>query len=429
MALQICQLTADAPKVSDDRKSFTTANKNDFGKFLENIKKLIKKPLADKTKENNTDVLLMQLLNLLNIDISWRDLETMLNEQLLNPNMNLDKIEFDMKVPADELYRCWQAIIAEFNATGDINQDTVKKFYLAMKKALTYDADFDVSSLKNTISEILKSSNEKVITFDHNRLEKFSDNDLQEKSSIAFETKSVENDENANSEKPGTHQIKQKTKTDIPVKDEQHQNKELIFKDNTAVYDNYEEHNQFQINSNLLHHDTISPSFAQKNFTTLNKVDSNIITVSAKSYDTLDVFEQLIDKVRFALKGDVQEIKVRLKPDYLGDVLIKVISDKGRLKAELFVENSQIRSMLRVNALDFQNQIREQGYNFSEINVYKMSDSLEMGAFNHQSSSNEHYQAKKSKSGINRNQTDSQLVAVTDNYSLWENTSKVNYMA
>jgi len=428
IALQVCQLTADSSKVSDSGKSYTLANKKDFAKFLENIKDLIKKPLTDKTKENNINALLMQLLNLLNIDISIQDLETMLNQQPLNPNINLDKIEFDIKFPVDELNRCWQAIISEFNITGNINQDTVQKFYLALEKALSYEVDIDLNSLKDMINEILKNdlktnTSESIEEIHYN-------NHLQESSIMGPKANTLREDKNTNSDSSDTYNLKQKTRTRISIKDETDQNNKVIIEENTAAFDKLQEHKLVQIDSNLLQYDNTSPIYTQKTFTTsLDKTAPNTITLSAKSYDTLDIFGQLVDKVQFALKGDVQQVKVRLKPDYLGDVLIKVISDKGRLKAELFVENSQIRSMLRVNSLDFQNQIREQGYNFSEINVYKMSDSLEMGAFNHQSSSNEHYQAKKFKSGFNRHQTESHPVTVTDNYSLWENTSKVNYMA
>lgn len=428
IALQVCQLTADSSKVSDSGKSYTLANKKDFAKFLENIKDLIKKPLTDKTKENNINALLMQLLNLLNIDISIQDLETMLNQQPLNPNINLDKIEFDIKFPVDELNRCWQAIISEFNITGNINQDTVQKFYLALEKALSYEVDIDLNSLKDMINEILKNdlktnTSESIEEIHYN-------NHLQESSIMGPKANTLREDKNTNSDSSDTYNLKQKTKTRISIKDETDQNNKVIIEENTAAFDKLQEHKLVQIDSNLLQYDNISPIYTQKTFTTsLDKTAPNTITLSAKSYDTLDIFGQLVDKVQFALKGDVQQVKVRLKPDYLGDVLIKVISDKGRLKAELFVENSQIRSMLKVHALDFQNQVREQGYNFSEINVYKMSDGLEMGAFNHQSSSNNHYQGKKSKSVLNRQQNESHQVTALDYYSLWENTSNVNCMA
>ena len=151
------------------------------------------------------------------------------------------------------------------------------------------------------------------------------------------------------------------------------------------------------------------------------------ITISTSSSESPDVFDQLIDKVRFALKGEVQEIKVRLKPEYLGDVMIKVISEKGKLKAELFVGNTHVRSMLKAHAIEFQNQIREQGYNFSEINVYKMDEGFEMGTFDHRSGGNNSYQGKKSKGNSYFEMTNQQST-VTDSM-VYGDISNINYMA
>ncbi|NLZ53280.1 MAG: flagellar hook-length control protein FliK [Thermoanaerobacteraceae bacterium] len=422
IVLEVCQFASDAPKVSHDGKSCNLANNQEFGQLLENIRSLVNKPVTDETKESDINALLMQLLNLLNIDISVRDFEALLNQQQLNPSTNLELIDLDIKFPADELNRCWRAIISEFNTTGDINESTVNKFYLAMKKVISRETDIDLNSLKDMINQTLKNNNNKTKTSE--TAENRYNDHFQENNTLEHKSYNLQDGKNV---KLGKLDTTQNTNTNISTKDETSQTQKVIIKDETLDYDGLHEYKKLQIDSNWLQQDNISPHNTQETFAT-SVAKTEIPTLSAKSYDPPDIFEQLVDKVQFALKGDAQQVNVRLKPDYLGEVLIKVFADKGKLKVELFVENSQVRSMLKAHVFDFQNQIREQGYDFSEINVYKMSDGLEMGTFSHQSGSDGRYQAKKFKAGFNRPQTEDHQVTLTDNYSLWENISNVNYM-
>ncbi len=192
MALQVFQLTAAAQKAPGEAKSHT-ASKKDFGTILENIKSPRGNNLTDEAKEENTDALLIQVLNLLNIDISMKDLEILLNEELPALIQNFETFHLDVKLPTDELNRYWQAILAEFNATGEINEENVEKFYLALKKAISPGAELDLKSLKAAIEEVLEEPNLKHKAFD--------DNYLKENSSIAYEAKSLEASENHKNEK------------------------------------------------------------------------------------------------------------------------------------------------------------------------------------------------------------------------------------
>ena len=128
MALQVFQLDANMTKTVDNRKTFTTSKGNEFNKLLGKIKEL-----TGKRKENEVHPLLMQLMNILNIDTSWLGFEELLEQQHTSSFTNLENILYD-KLPTDELNRCWQAILAEFNITGDVKLDTIEKFHLFLLK-------------------------------------------------------------------------------------------------------------------------------------------------------------------------------------------------------------------------------------------------------------------------------------------------------
>lgn len=424
ITLQAYQLTADSPKKSDDNKTYSVSSKKDFGEYLENTKSIKEKP-NNKTQEN--DILLMQLLNLLNLNISAWDFEAVAGHQLSNPDTELGNIDFGMEFSVDELNKCWQEILSEYNTSGNINQDTVKMFYLAMKKAIPDMAEIDLKVIQSQINGMLENSDlENGLTEDL----QINHNGFTKKHNSAM-IKVVDQDgiENDGSKKPKIWHLKQSTKDDSYGNVVRNQNRKVLV-ENNAVYNELQDHWTVHMDNNLSRYNHVSPFSLKESFvTSLDKADTNIVTSSAGSYHTSDIFEQLVDKMHLAFKGDVQQVSIRLKPDHLGNVLIKVFAEKDKLKAELFVDNTQVRTMLKVHALDFQNQIREQGYNISEINVYKMSDGLEMGAFNHQSNSNNHYQAKRFRLGFNKQATENREGFVKDHYDLWGNASNVNYMA
>jgi len=430
MALQVFQLTANAVNISDNRKTIAPVDKDEFGKLLENAKNLTKKTTTDATQEskaknnNNADALLMQLLNMLNINILWLNQETELNQQPLDLHTDLGDIIYNTKAPSDELNKYWQAIIAEFIATGDINPDTVEKFYSAIKEALPYNTILDVNLLRETIIEMLNSSNLNNRPSNSIVPEKYSSTGSGEKGSIVYENSDEDIKRNVVSDITENSHLKQTLGLAADDKSESQ-----IVDDNFALDENSED-NQYQTQSDVSNHNSILSVHTQKTFVTrMDKFNPNINTISTKSPEKLDIYEQLTDKIKVALKGDVQEVKVRLKPDYLGDVLIKVISEKGKLKAELFVDNSQIRSILKAHAQEFRNYIRDQGYNFTEINVYKMADGFELGTFDHHSSGNKNFQGKKTRANFYGNIDQPLKTTATDPYSLWENVSNINYMA
>ncbi|NLL98158.1 MAG: flagellar hook-length control protein FliK [Tepidanaerobacter sp.] len=413
MALQVFQLDANMTKTVDNRKTFTTSKGNEFNKLLGKIKEL-----TGKRKENEVHPLLMQLMNILNIDTSWLGFEELLEQQHTSSFTNLENILYD-KLPTDELNRCWQAILAEFNITGDVKLDTIEKFHSALLKALPHDADLEPNILRDAISDILRASNLKPKTNSFNS--KLSNNNLVEHS--MNEVTNLE-DKNVKGEELEADLLRDES--ELSIRDELNHDKRVFVEDNFGSYEKSDEHTQQEIGPDSQQQDIFLASHTQKSTAAST---GKAITISTSSSESPDVFDQLIDKVRFALKGEVQEIKVRLKPEYLGDVMIKVISEKGKLKAELFVGNTHVRSMLKAHAIEFQNQIREQGYNFSEINVYKMDEGFEMGTFDHRSGGNNSYQGKKSKGNSYFEVTESQQSTVTDNYGLWGYISNINYMA
>lgn len=140
-----------------------------------------------------------------------------------------------------------------------------------------------------------------------------------------------------------------------------------------------------------------------------------------------ETFEQLVDNVRLAIRDGTREMSIKLKPDSLGNVMIKIFSDGDKLTAELFVENAYVHEAMQYHAQELKNQIQQHGYNLAEVNVYQTSD-WQTGNFNNGDSQQKNdYRSKKYR--YNYTEKDQvEEIAAKSMYDGWANTGSINYV-
>lgn len=82
-----------------------------------------------------------------------------------------------------------------------------------------------------------------------------------------------------------------------------------------------------------------------------------------------EVIEQIIQKARVHSNGDSSEIKIRLKPDFLGEVSLRITTEKGIVVARAIVENNQVKHLLESNLDKLKDNFKEQGMMFQKLDV------------------------------------------------------------
>jgi flagellar hook-length control protein FliK len=87
------------------------------------------------------------------------------------------------------------------------------------------------------------------------------------------------------------------------------------------------------------------------------------------------IFEQIVDKIKVDHKDIRDEIKIKLKPEILGEMTIKVVVEKGIVTAKAFVESYQIKQLLDSNIEQLRDSFREQGVSFQALDVSVNKDS------------------------------------------------------
>ncbi|MCG0274586.1 MAG: flagellar hook-length control protein FliK [Thermosediminibacteraceae bacterium] len=111
------------------------------------------------------------------------------------------------------------------------------------------------------------------------------------------------------------------------------------------------------------------------NFKDLDLYEKGSVSTSKSSVEKIKVlkdaiFDEMVEKVQVAVKGQVKEMRIKLKPEHLGEIIVKITADKGEMSAEFFVKNAQIKEALQSSVAEIKSQIQQQGYEINEIKVY-----------------------------------------------------------
>ncbi len=140
-----------------------------------------------------------------------------------------------------------------------------------------------------------------------------------------------------------------------------------------------------------------------------------------------EVFDQIVERVIVALKSKNEQISVKLKPEYLGQVFIRVTTGKTGMKAELFIENIRLSEAMKNCIPELKTQIQQQGHNLTEVSVHTLSDGNQMNFLNHQFNDDNDYRFKRQVSFPRVSQKNSE--EITDQYYFgWQDDSSINFM-
>ena len=91
--------------------------------------------------------------------------------------------------------------------------------------------------------------------------------------------------------------------------------------------------------------------------------------------DKSDVMKQITSKIKTDYENELNEIKLRLTPEHLGELTIKISLERGILSARALVENTNIKQLLEANMSDLKENLKEQGIKFESIDVSVGKDS------------------------------------------------------
>jgi hypothetical protein len=82
-----------------------------------------------------------------------------------------------------------------------------------------------------------------------------------------------------------------------------------------------------------------------------------------------ELFDQLVQGVRVAQNTGGTEVLVHLKPDFLGRLSIRAMTDDHGIRVEIRAENEVVRQVMQDNMADLQQRLADRDLNFSQLSI------------------------------------------------------------
>lgn len=107
------------------------------------------------------------------------------------------------------------------------------------------------------------------------------------------------------------------------------------------------------------------------------KLDSSLKTRDVDSIrqfenidvDQMDILDQVTEKLEVSLFDNKSEMVIKLKPNDLGNVTVKITIENGVMNAKFLAESVKVKETLESNLNNLKESLKEQGLNVQDLNV------------------------------------------------------------
>ena len=92
-----------------------------------------------------------------------------------------------------------------------------------------------------------------------------------------------------------------------------------------------------------------------------------------------DVLNQIVDRAVFKLNNEQSEVRIDLKPDFLGHVRLQIVTDSHQVNLRILAESSIVKELIDGNLGQLKNDLQAQGLKVDEIEVAVAKDFNDYG--------------------------------------------------
>lgn len=101
-----------------------------------------------------------------------------------------------------------------------------------------------------------------------------------------------------------------------------------------------------------------------------NSFNGTINTNHIQDYNKEELIQQIIEKIEFNESFDKQEVKIRLKPEYLGDLVLKMEVVEGSIQAKILVDNYRTKEIIESNLFQLRDKFEENNLEIKTFEVF-----------------------------------------------------------
>lgn len=112
--------------------------------------------------------------------------------------------------------------------------------------------------------------------------------------------------------------------------------------------------------------------------------DNTIELDKADTIDKKDLINQIVQKIKLDFQSHKNEIRIKLKPEILGEMTMKIEVEKGSIVVRIMVENQRTKEIIEGNIIQLREEIKDTGLEIKTFEVYVGNGGdLDKHSFNH----------------------------------------------
>ena len=125
----------------------------------------------------------------------------------------------------------------------------------------------------------------------------------------------------------------------------------------------------------------------------INEVEE---TVTYTTFDTVDIINQIAESIKIDVSSDVSEISLRLHPESLGTVSVKVsANNEGVLTATFTAQNESVKAIIESQAVVLKETLESKGVTVEAVEVMVQSHGFERNLSDNSRQNNQEQNPKK----------------------------------
>lgn len=95
---------------------------------------------------------------------------------------------------------------------------------------------------------------------------------------------------------------------------------------------------------------------------------------SSNPRDALEIISQITEQLKVEVKADTTELRLTLKPESLGEVSMRILTQNGVVTAQFFAENQRVKEIIESQLNDLKNSLQEKGIEVAEMAAFVGQD-------------------------------------------------------
>lgn len=345
----------ESKKVNDDSEAINKkiVNNKSSKKEVKNIEEIDNENKETDVSEENVNIPMnfTNFLNLMpnNIEIAENNMPEIIEEN--NENQIIESVE-------NKLENEKHLLEMSFLENNEKLEENIENITLQNQSNKSEHSTKNVESIVNDFAAIEESNiikKDAVINSDDSKNKV---NDLEELiSKDSIELDKIKFNENY------IHQDKENLDMQHSEQNQQiNLDKELIKEEKNDIPTN---ENEVELNTQFVLSNKNEISIAVDELDMLDK---------SGAIDKKDIINQIVEKVKFDFQNPKNEVKIKLKPDVLGEMVMKIEVEKGVVTAKIVVDNHKTKEIIEGNLIQLKEEIKNTGLEIKTFEVFVKND-------------------------------------------------------